>query len=290
MSARVINRNLPMILIRDFFNSIIASVLLLAAFNFAWASGHALDLVQAVDIIKAELRLDNERPLNTEPASGDVVAQASSAVVSVNTYKDSPRYRIVWDRSEPGDPEYIRIGSKRSKVGVGSGFFISSSGYLLTNKHVVGDEDASFTITLSSGKEIEAYAVYRDPNHDIAILKADGDGFPFIKLGDSAKLRIGQHVVAIGNAYGDSNEAVASGIVSGLNKSIVATGEDTSERLRGMVQTSAPMYPGDSGGPLLDAKGEAVGINAASAIGTNISFSVPVNYAKEAIRRAAISI
>jgi S1-C subfamily serine protease len=165
---------------------------------------------------------------------------------------------------------------------VGSGFIISHKGYIVTNKHVVGDSKAKYSVTFSTGEKKAAQIVYRDPTNDIAILKIAG-AYPTIAvLGNSDPIAIGQSVVAIGNALGKFDNSVSVGIVSGLNRTTDAVGVNgTAEKLTGVIQTDAVINPGNSGGPLVDLSGNVIGVNVAIASeSSNISFAIPINSIK----------
>ncbi|MFH1759240.1 MAG: trypsin-like peptidase domain-containing protein [Patescibacteria group bacterium] len=169
------------------------------------------------------------------------------------------------------------------KIGSGSGFVVDSKGIILTNKHVVADKNAEYTIITNDNKKFKADVLARDPIDDVAILKISGRGLIPIKLGDSDKLALGQPVLAIGNALGLFKNTVSSGIISGLSRSISASASpmDPAKEMRGLIQTDAAINPGNSGGPLVDEKGGVIGINAAVVFGAqNLSFAIPVNAAK----------
>jgi len=174
----------------------------------------------------------------------------------------------------------------RVKIGGGSGFFVSKDGLILTNKHVVIDPNANYTVMTNEGKKYQAKVVARDPINDVAILKIEESGLPFIDLGESSNLELGQTVVAIGNALGQFQNTVSTGIVSGLSRHITAQAgiDGQKQELRGIIQTDAAINPGNSGGPLVDIDGKAIGINSAIVFGAqNIGFSIPINAAKKAL-------
>jgi serine protease Do len=223
------------------------------------------------------------------------VAKVSPSVVSVVISKDVPNLQVVYVNPFGDDPFFkdsgIRVpvyqqnGTTHQKVGAGTGFIISNDGYILTNRHVVADSAADYTVLLSNGKQEAARVIYIDQNNDIAIVKIEGR-YPAVSLGDSASLKLGQSVIAIGNALGEYNNSVSVGIVSGLNRTIQASGNGSSEQLSGVIQTDAAINPGNSGGPLLDLNGRVVGINVATVVGSNnISFSIPINTVKGIIKQ-----
>ncbi|MEK7108518.1 MAG: trypsin-like peptidase domain-containing protein, partial [Patescibacteria group bacterium] len=180
--------------------------------------------------------------------------------------------------------ELPKTDSGKIRVGGGSGFFVGSDGHILTNKHVVVDPDAEYTVIMPDEKKYQATVLARDPINDVAILKVDGQGLPTIALGDSSKIILGQSVVAVGNALGEFKNTVSTGIVSGLSRYITAMTdmEGHAERLRGLIQTDAAINPGNSGGPLVNLKAEVIGINSAIVFGAqNIGFAIPINKAKK---------
>ncbi len=169
------------------------------------------------------------------------------------------------------------------RIGGGSGFIVHANGIILTNKHVVADAEAAYTVFLNNEKKYMAAVIARDPIEDIAILKIDADHLPTIRLGDSSKLELGEEIIAIGNALGIFKNTVSRGIVSGLSRSIRAAPDPKApvQELRGLIQTDAAINPGNSGGPLVNLQGEAIGINAAIVFGAqNLSFALPINAAK----------
>ncbi len=229
----------------------------------------------------------------------ELVDRSMPAVVSVVITKDVPKYRNLFD--SPGFPFFFGMpfgrdggnsdlspnsgGTEKQTIGEGSGFLVSPDGIIVTNKHVVGDTDADYTDILSDKKEYSARILARDPVQDIAILKVDGNNFPFLELGDSDSTRVGQTAIAIGNSLGEFSNTVSRGIVSGLKRSLVAgSGFGSSERLSGIIQTDAAINPGNSGGPLLDLSGKVIGVNVAMAQGAqNIGFAIPAKVVKNAL-------
>lgn len=172
------------------------------------------------------------------------------------------------------------------QVGGGSGFIVEENGIILTNKHVIAESGVSYTVfTNNEDENYEAEVLARDPLNDVAILKIKSDGkFPVVKLGDSEKAKLGQTVLAIGNALGIFKNTVSMGIISGLSRSVQAKSDSRAplQELRGLIQTDAAINPGNSGGPLVDINGCAVGINAAVVVGAqNINFAIPIKAAEK---------
>ncbi len=183
----------------------------------------------------------------------------------------------------PPEDELPHTPSGKVQIGGGSGFLVDPSGLVLTNKHVVYDTDAEYIITTASEDTYRACVVARDPLNDVAILQIEGEDFPYIPLGNSNAIKLGQTVLAVGTALGEFQNTVSSGIVSGLSRFITAVtdSEGHSERLRGLIQTDAAINPGNSGGPLVNLNGQVIGINAAVVFGAqNIGFAIPISKAK----------
>ncbi|TSC82732.1 MAG: hypothetical protein G01um101420_90 [Parcubacteria group bacterium Gr01-1014_20] len=169
------------------------------------------------------------------------------------------------------------------QVGGGSGFIVEEDGLIITNKHVISDPKAEYTVVLNDDRKLSAKILSRDPINDVAILKIETSGLPIVKLGSSSHLNLGQTVIAIGNALGLFRNTVSMGIVSGLSRSISAQADPQSppQEMRGLIQTDAAINHGNSGGPLVNLEGDAIGINAAIVFGAqNISFAIPINSAK----------
>jgi serine protease Do len=178
------------------------------------------------------------------------------------------------------------------KVGGGSGFFIDDEGLIMTNRHVVSGDDVEYTVILHDGSEYKAEVVSRDFFNDIAVIKLvadDGAELPQIKpvrLGTSADLKIGQSVIAIGNALAEFSNSATRGIISAKGRQIVASnGQGRGENLSGLIQTDAAINPGNSGGPLINMVGEVIGVNTAIAANANgIGFAIPIDDVKTVIK------
>jgi len=167
--------------------------------------------------------------------------------------------------------------SSGTQEGLGSGFIITSDGYILTNNHVV-EGATKITVMLKDGREFSGQVVGTDTTSDVAVVKIKGTNLPTVQLGDSSTLTVGQKVIAIGNPYGLS-QTVTTGIISALERNVQAS---ATENLVGVVQTDAAINPGNSGGPLVDLSGRVVGMN--TMIYQNaqgLGFSVSINTAKK---------
>lgn len=258
------------------------------------------------EIISPELKFLGAREQNqVEPYSSNIsyeqaiintVKIASPSVVSIVISKNLPVYeqQYVNPFSDLGPgfeieiPQYVQNGTQLQEIGAGSGLIVSSGGLVLTNKHVVSDSTAEYTVFTNDGNEYKAKVVALDPLQDLALVKIEPSGTTFkaATLGDSSSIQIGQTVVAIGNALGEFTNTVSVGVVSGLQRTVSASDQSGSfsETLQGIIQTDAAINEGNSGGPLLNLKGEVIGINTAVAQGAqNIGFAIPINLAKRDI-------
>jgi serine protease Do len=177
------------------------------------------------------------------------------------------------------------FGFSRSvdQAAAGTGVIVDSKGIIITNKHVVPPGTNGVKVTLSDGTSLEAEVLARDPRNDIAFVKVKdtkGKTLKAATLGDSTKLQVGQKVIAIGNALGEFQNTVTSGIISGYGRNITAGGQGSSEDLTNLIQTDTAINEGNSGGPLVNLNGEVVGINTAitsSSTGQSLGFSIPTS-------------
>ncbi len=180
-------------------------------------------------------------------------------------------------------PKIFADGRGMIQVGGGSGFIADQSGIILTNKHVVSDAAAEYSVITNDGRKFSAEILSRDPINDVAILKIQASGLPIVLLGNAASLKLGEIVIATGNALGIFKNTVSMGIISGLSRSIIAKEDPKSppQEMRGLIQTDAAINVGNSGGPLVNLKGQAIGINTAVVYGAqSISFAIPINAAE----------
>ncbi len=174
---------------------------------------------------------------------------------------------------------FFRVVPER---GAGSGFIVDERGYILTNNHVVENAE-SLEVTLADKSKVPAKLIGRDPNNDVAVIRIAGPREKLIplRLGDSAKLQVGQMAIAIGNPFG-LDRTVTRGVISALGRSLQS---DTGRQIRNVIQTDAAINPGNSGGPLMNSQGEVIGINTAiftpSGGSVGIGFAIPVNTAKK---------
>ena len=252
---------------------------------------------------KGDIKLVDE-----ESATIDVVHKVSPAVVSIIISKDLSKLQQS-QGNQFGLPPGFQFGfpfdfsfgmpqqqpmpapqkkgkaPQKQEIGGGSGFIITSDGLILTNKHVVDDTEADYTVMTNDGKRHDAKVVARDPLSDLAFVRIQGKDLPTVTLGDSDKIQIGETVIAIGNALGEYRNTVTKGVISGTSRKVEAgDGMGQSEVLEEALQTDAAINRGNSGGPLLNLKGEVIGINTAVNLsGQLIGFAIPINSAKSTL-------
>ncbi len=216
---------------------------------------------QASSVLKTQKLVDEESAII------DVVDKVSPSVVSVVV--KSVEYDFL-------------NGPTLSESGIGTGFIVDPNGLIVTNSHVVNNPSGEYSVVLKDGTTYEVDKIHLDRISDLAILEVTARGLPAVELGDSDSLKVGQRAVAIGNALGQFQNTVTSGIISGISRELEASsGFGEVHTYEGAIQTDAALNPGNSGGPLLNLSGQVVGINVATTPGAdNISFAIPVNTLK----------
>lgn len=208
------------------------------------------------------------------------VVSEESAVISV-VEETSPSVVSVVEKSVVFD---FFTGPRVSESSIGTGFAVGED-LIVTNKHVVSNKSAEYTVVDNQEKKYIVLQVYRDPVNDLALLKIENGSFSPLDLGDSNNIKVGQTAVAIGNALGRFSNTVTKGVVSGIGRGITAAaGFGRSEVLDDVIQTDAALNPGNSGGPLLNLEAQVIGVNVAVGQGSeNIGFAIPVNRLKDLI-------
>ncbi|MBW4061822.1 trypsin-like peptidase domain-containing protein [Candidatus Saccharibacteria bacterium] len=210
-----------------------------------------------------------------------LVVQESSAVVDVAS-KVSPSVVSITTKS-------VQAGAfgfgQQTAQGAGTGMILTSDGLILTNNHVI-DGSTSVTVFTSDGKQYTGAVEASSPSSDYAFVRIKATGLKPVTLGDSSSVQIGQSVIAIGNALGQYQNTVTSGIISGKGRPVTASDSNgsSSESLVDLLQTDAAINEGNSGGPLVNLAGQVIGMNTAiSADGQNVGFAIPINEVKSAI-------
>ena len=241
----------------------------------------------------------------------EAAKKVGPAVVSIVVSKDLPLYRqgninlndFFFNFNDPfgsdpfgqlqPSPNNQKNSGKTApqKIGGGSGFIVTPDGLVLTNRHVVDDNEADYTVVTNDGSEYPAEVVSRDTINDIAVIRMKDSkekrvkDLPIVDLGSSADLQIGQRVVAIGNALAEYQNSVTTGIISAKGREIEAGTSTGAESLANLLQTDAAINPGNSGGPLVNLEGQVVGVNTAIASGAQgIGFAIPIDDIKPMIQ------
>ena len=247
--------------------------------NISWAQTQPAPKPTAQDV----------RPLEETGQAFEAIAEhVTPAVVSITAEQIESRRPSTQRRQglPPGIDEFFRQFEDQPQQprggGTGSGFIVTQDGYILTNNHVVANADR-VTVTMLDNRTFEAKVVGRDPTTDVAVIKVDARNLPTVTLGDDAKTRIGQWVVAIGNPLG-LEFTVTAGIVSAKGRSQLALPNVQRYSIQDFIQTDAAINPGNSGGPLVNIRGEVIGINSAIASQTGFNagygFAIPITLAK----------
>ena len=240
--------------------------------------------------VRAQAAVD-DISLSRQNAITRAVAEVSPAVVGINVVQIQ---RVV--EGSPFDDQFFQMFFPRREYlqkvkGLGSGFLISSTGYVLTNEHVV-HEASEIVVTTTDGRQYNASLVGSDYLYDIALLKIQGADFPFIPLGNSDGILIGEWAIALGNPFGlfvvNSKPTVTVGVISATGMNFQGVLRVEGRSYDGMIQTDAAINGGNSGGPLVNSLGECIGINAFIISGSNyektsigIGFAVPINRVKK---------
>ncbi len=274
---------------------------ILGSFYFYYYSGQYLTRYPDSNVLSVNNQYSSS--VSYEQKIIQAIKKTAPAVVSIIILKDVPIFEQYMEIYREIDPFFGPLpfefkiprkrlkGTEKKEVGGGTGVIVSPDGIILTNKHVVSFEDAEYAVYTSDGKKYIAKVLAKDPAQDLAILKIEKkedqpNGFPFAQLGDSDNIQLGQTVIAIGNALSEFRNTISVGVVSGLGRRIVASGEGMEEVLEDVIQTDAAINKGNSGGPLLNLKGEVIGINTAMVEqAQSIGFAIPINRAKRDIEQ-----
>ena len=265
-----------------------AAVFVAFACGLVFASGFDLTKISWAQARTAPKPTAQEvRPLEETGQAFEAIAEhVTPAVVSI-TAEQLERRQATPRRNNlpPGMDEFFRQFEDQQQPrggGTGSGFIVSKDGYILTNNHVVANADR-VTVRLLDNRSFEAKVIGRDPTTDVAVIKVEASDLPTVALGDDAKTRIGQWVVAIGNPLG-LEFTVTAGIVSAKGRSQLALPGQQRYSIQDFIQTDAAINPGNSGGPLVNIRGEVIGINSAIASATGFNagygFAIPITLAK----------
>ncbi|PIR82339.1 hypothetical protein COU20_02855, partial [Candidatus Kaiserbacteria bacterium CG10_big_fil_rev_8_21_14_0_10_59_10] len=228
--------------------------LVVGAFYISGAGPFAPTTPPAASLAASHDSLVTETVRSVQPAVVSIVVSKELAYVE-RRYELGPLGISIPFLSEPR--------RERVEIGSGSGFFISHEGHIVTNRHIVSDESAQYTVYTNDGRYYEAEVVFRDSSVDVALLKVPSRAVQAtLSFGDSRSLAVGSSVIAVGNALAEFPNTVSVGVVSGLGRTLLARDPIAGgvEELRDAIQTDAAINRGNSGGPLVDLSGRVVGV------------------------------
>ncbi len=224
---------------------------------------------------------------NTKISKTQTIVDEESVVIDV-VEKVSPSVVSIAVENKPTIDFFGMPGqNNKGESGIGTGFVVSTDGLIMTNRHVVSQKGEKYIAIIRDNagneKKYPVVEINRDPFVDLAIVKVDAGGLVPLELGDSDHLKVGQRVVAIGNALGRFQNSVTTGVVSALSRGVSPMDPSTgiAEKLDDLIQTDAAINPGNSGGPLVNSASQVIGINTAIADAQNIGFALKINVAKQ---------
>lgn len=238
-------------------------------------------IIIAIGIIIAAFVYHPQTPLPKAPEETKTVVKEENAVITA-VEKASPSVVAIGVSRRVVNPFNPFAVPKKEDATIGTGFPVSDKGIIVTNKHVVADPGVKYTVVGKDGQKYEIRKIYRDPSLDLALVQVDASSLKALELGDSSQLKVGQTVIAVGNALGRFTNTVTTGVVSGLGRKVkVGSPFEGFENLDDLIQTDAAINPGNSGGPLLNSAGQVIGVNVATTEGAqNIGFAIPINSVK----------
>jgi serine protease Do len=223
------------------------------------------------------IKLSSIKPVATQTTNSATLTDEQQGILAVRTAKVAV-VNIVGSASL-NTLQNNPFGAQQTS---GTGFVIDSNGYIVSNSHVVADQNETYNVIFSDGSSYPATVVGMDTYSDVAVLKINKTGLTAAKLGNSDSLETGQTVFAIGNSLGRYQNTVTKGVVSGLSRSVsLGTPNNPQPRMQNLIQTDAAINPGNSGGPLINMNAEVVGVNTLiDTTGQGIGFSIPINVVK----------
>ncbi len=234
-----------------------------------YLDSHTYEYNKEVTGTKISYKTEEEIVNETE----NIIETATSSVVGISKLKNNGTS--------------IFLEDSISNLGLGTGVLVSENGYIVTNEHVSGEKYSNCYITLENGINYSGTVVWSDSYLDLSIIKINMKGLPYIKIGDSDKIKIGENVYAIGNPLGyEFQRTVTAGIISGTKRTIKIEEEDRNIYMEDLIQTDATINHGNSGGPLINQNGEMIGITSVKVTDVEgIGFAIPINTIKPIIEK-----
>ena len=234
--------------------------------NIEVTPNYQISRVQSADISQTVEKVEKN-----STSVADVIETTTKSIVGISKLKNT------------GNSIFLK--NDESSLGIGTGILVSSNGYILSNSHVTGEKYSTCYITLENGLYYNGTVVWSDTDLDLSLTKINAKDLPYVKLGDSDNIRVGETVYAIGNPIGfEFRRTVTSGIVSAKNRTIKLEENDNSSYMTDLIQTDATINPGNSGGPLILPNGNVIGINTVKITSAEgIGFAIPINIVKTII-------
>lgn len=237
------------------------------------------DGIKSQDISNNQKNSSIQSVVEEESVTINVVEKVSPSVVSI-AVENRALFDPIFGFGRQND---------QKQSGIGTGFVVGADGLILTNNHVVSDNNEKYIAIIKDKDGVEkkypVKEVHKDPTNDLALVRIEARDLKPVEMGDSNALKVGQKVIAIGNALGEFQNTVTTGVVSALGRAINPVDPLTgvAETLDDLIQTDAAINPGNSGGPLVNSAGQVIGVNSAVASAQNIGFAIKINVAKQLI-------
>lgn len=251
-------------------------------FIIIWISGFYLyTTYQNIEINESNYKVERQQSTKEE----QTVENVKKNSVTVADMIEKTTRNVVGISKLKNTGSSIFSNNEESDLGLGTGFIVTSDGYIVSNSHVTGDKYSKCYVTLENGNSYDGTVVWSDADLDLSIVKINSKNLPYVSLGDSSSIRVGETVYAIGNPIGfEFRRTVTSGIISAKNRTIKIEEENKSSYMTDLIQTDATINPGNSGGPLIYPSGEVIGINTVKiSTAEGIGFAIPINIIKPII-------
>lgn len=222
---------------------------------------------------------------NAEKAAATEVVEKEEDDISTIIEKVNKSVVGISQIKNKGNTIFLEDGSV--SLGLGTGFIVTEDGYIVTNQHVSGEKNSTCYVTLEDGRNFNAKVVWSDEDLDLSVIKINTTKLDYLELGDSDEIKVAQTVYAIGNPIGyEFQRTVTSGIVSALDRTIKVVEDDKTFYMEDLIQTDATINLGNSGGPLINKKGEVLGINSVKiTTAEGIGFAIPINIIKPIVEK-----
>ena len=251
-------------------------------FIIIWISGFYLyTTYQNIEINESNYKVERQQSTKEE----QTVENVEKNSITVADMLEETTEKVVGISKLKNTGSSIFSNNEESDLGLGTGFIVTSDGYIVSNSHVTGEKYSKCYVTLENGNSYDGTVVWSDTDLDLSIVKITAKNLPYVSLGDSSSIRVGENVYAIGNPIGfEFRRTVTSGIISAKNRTIKIEEENKSSYMTDLIQTDATINPGNSGGPLIYPNGEVIGINTVKiSTAEGLGFAIPINIIKPII-------